>query len=109
MTWEIFLGIGSLLSFLVVVTGPLMKLNTNITKLGHAVDTLQSSITRLEQENDKSHKRIWEHSEVQDAKIAEHETRLNNFEHTLIMAEKMNPELQGLHAVVSLHSQLKEQ
>ncbi len=98
MTWEIFLGLAALLSFIIAVTGPMIKLNTSITKLNNSVDVLQSAIERIEKDNEKSHKRLWEHNNEQDEIIAEHSKKINNIEHTMIMTERLHPELLGLHS-----------
>lgn len=97
MTWEIFLGIVALVTFVIAITGPMMKLNTSITKLNNSVDVLRDAINRLEQDNEKSHKRLWDHNNEQDEIIAAHSKKISNIEHTMIMTERLHPELTGLH------------
>lgn len=104
MTWEIFLGIAALISFVIAITGPMMKLNTSITKLNNAVDVLRDALDRIEKDNDKSHKRLWEHNGIQDELIAEHSKKINNIEHTMIMTEKLHPELTGLYTQLNKES-----
>lgn len=106
MTWEIFLGIAALFSFVIAVTGPMMKLNTSIIKLNNSVEVLQNAIDKMEEDNNKSHKRIWDHLETVDNKIEDHEKRLSNLEYTMIMTEKLHPEVPSIHTMVNLHSQL---
>ena len=89
MTWEIFLGIVALVGFIISVTTPLIKLNSSITKLNAGVDTLQAALDRIEEENEKSHKRIWEHNEEQDVKLTNHENRIVKIETKM---EIMHPE-----------------
>lgn len=101
MTWEIFLGIAALLSFVIAVTGPMLKLNTSITKLNASVDVLKNAIDRIEEDNEKSHKRIWEHNDEQDKILAEHTRKISNIEHTMDVTERLHPELTGLRASVS--------
>lgn len=101
MTWEMFLGIAALVSFIIAITGPMMKLNTSITKLNDSVEVLRNAIDKIEQDNENSHRRIWEHNDEQDDKINAHEKRINNLEHTMIMAERLHPELAGLHSQFS--------
>lgn len=98
MTWEIFLGIAALFSFVIAVTGPMIKLNTSITKLNASVDVLKDAIDRIDADNEESHKRIWKHNDEQDEIIAEHAKKINNIEHTMIMTERLHPELTGLHS-----------
>jgi len=97
MTWEIFLGIAALVTFVIAITGPMMKLNTSITKLNNSVDVLRDAINRIEQDNEKSHKRLWDHNSEQDEIIAAHSKKISNIEHTMIMTERLHPELTGLH------------
>lgn len=98
MTWEIFLGIVALVGFIISITTPLMKLNTSITKLNNSVDVLKDAIDRIDAENEESHKRIWKHNDEQDVILAEHSKKINNIEHTMIMTERLHPELMGLHS-----------
>lgn len=80
MNWEIFLGIVAIVSFVISVTTPLMKLNTSITKLNNSVDTLKTAIDKIESENEKGHKRIWDHNDEQDVIIGQHEQRITKIE-----------------------------
>ena len=98
MTWEIFLGIVALLTFVISITGPMLKLNTSITKLNASVDVLKEAIDRIDADNEESHKRIWKHSDEQDVILAEHTRKISNIEHTMIMTERLHPELTGLHS-----------
>ena len=102
MTWEIFLGIAALLSFVIAITGPMLKLNTSITKLNASVDVLKDAIDRIDEDNEKSHKRLWDHNTEQDELIEDHAQRINNIEHTLIITEKYHPEFNNMF------TQLKE-
>lgn len=101
MTWEIFLGIVALIGFVISVMTPIIKLNTSITKLNVALTALQTSMDRIEDENTKSHRRIWSHNDNQDALIENHERRLSDIEHTMDVTEKLHPELVGLRVVTT--------
>lgn len=101
MTWEIFLGIGGIVSFVVAVAGPMLKLNTSITKLNASVDVLKAAIERLEEDNTNSHRLIWDHNDEQDKLIATNTRRIDAIEHTMDITEKLHPELTGLRASVS--------
>lgn len=98
MTWEIFLGIAALLSFIIAITGPMLKLNTSITKLNDSVDVLKEAIDRIDADNEEGHKELWKHNDEQDEMLAEHSKKLSNIEHTMIMTERLHPELTGLHS-----------
>lgn len=101
MTWEIFLGIVALVGFIAAITGPMIKLNTSITKLNDSVGVLQSAIDRIENDNKESHKRLWDHNNEQDEVIANHTRRLDNIEHTMDVTERLHPELTGLRQNLS--------
>ena len=96
MSWEIFLGISALVGFVLSITGPILKLNTSITQLNASVDVLKTAIERIENNNNTSHKEIWDHNDEQDEIIAEHDKRITDIEHTLDVAGKLHPELVGL-------------
>ena len=98
MTWEIFLGIAALIAFIASVTGPMLKLNTSITKLNASVDVLKDAIDRIDKDNEEGHKRIWKKNDEQDEILAEHTRKISNIEHTMIMTERLHPELTGLHS-----------
>lgn len=104
MTWEIFLGIVALVGFVISIVTPLMKLNTSITKLNNSVDVLKDAIDRIDNNNEESHKRIWKHNDEQDELIAEHSRKISNIEHTMIMTEKLHPELTGLYTQLNKES-----
>lgn len=95
MTWEIVVGLIALIGFFITVTTPIMKLNTSIVQLKDSIETLQKAMDKMDIENEKSHKRIWEHNDEQDETLAEHERRLTSIEHTMDIAEKLHPELLG--------------
>lgn len=100
MTWEIFLGLVTLVGFIVSVMTPIIKLNSSITKLNVALGALQSSMTKIENDNTESHRRIWSHNDSQDSLIENHEKRLTNIEHTMDITEKLHPELVGIRSTI---------
>ena len=101
MTWEIFLGVAAIISFIIAVTGPMLKLNTSITKLNGSVEVLKGALDKIEADNEKSHRRIWEHNEEQDRLIASNTKRISDIEHTMDITEKLHPELLGLRSSLS--------
>lgn len=92
MTWEIFLGLVALFGFLAAICGPLLKLNGNIVRLNDSLHVLQQAMDKIDADNEKSHKRIWEHNEEQDEKIEEHEHRINSLERNWDIAEHLHPD-----------------
>lgn len=59
MTWEIFVGIGVLVSFMIAVISPILKLNKSITELNCTMKTLNENMA-------KNEKRITKHGEQID-------------------------------------------
>ena len=55
---------------------PIVSLTSSITKLTTVVDRLQKDVESLTSKNSDSHRRLWEHSSGQDAKIEDHEKRI---------------------------------
>lgn len=102
MTWEIFLGLGVIVSFIAAIVAPMLKLNTSITKLNSSVDVLKAAIDRIEGDNKESHKRLWDHNKEQDEIIAEHSKEITNFKHVVLIAEQMSPNIKGLHNELNL-------
>ena len=96
MTWEIFLGIVALIGFIITVMTPIIKLNTSITKVNIALESLQASMNKIDNDNTESHRRIWNHNDSQDALIENHEKRKSDIKHTMDITEKLHPELTGI-------------
>lgn len=92
MTWEIFLGIVAIVGFVATLCGPLVKLNSNIVRLNDSLHVLQQAMDKIDEDNEKSHKRIWEHNNEQDNKLEEHERRINGLEHNWDIAEHLHPD-----------------
>lgn len=78
--YEIILVIIYLVTFGIAVCTPILKLNTTITKLISATESLKASQENLTESNYKSHKRIWESLDVHDEKISDHEHRITAIE-----------------------------
>ena len=78
--WNIFLIIGELAAFLVVVVPPIVKLNTSIVKLTESINHIEKDYKDAQLKNTESHRRIWDKNEEQDDRLEEHEIRINNLE-----------------------------
>lgn len=59
----------------------MIRLNTTLTKLNDKFDTLDERLTDVSASNHASHRRLWEHEEMQDSKLHDHETRIQILEH----------------------------
>ena len=85
--WEVFGVITALVAFVAAIVGPLIKLNTSITRLTETAAHLTEKIGQLvrdmaaqEEKSSESHRRIWAKNDEQDATLADHETRITVLE-----------------------------
>ena len=78
--WNVFLVIVALVSFIIAVCGPMLKLNTTMTKLIDAVKYLEGSLEKMSSANDRTHERLWKEIDHHDERLHEHETRLRLIE-----------------------------
>lgn len=79
--WGVVGVIVVLLGLLATVTAPMIRLNTTLTKLNDKFDTLDERLTDVSASNHASHRRLWEHEEMQDNQLHDHETRIQILEH----------------------------
>lgn len=80
--WEVFGIIVAVVSFIILVGTPAIKLSSCITKLNAVLDRLERSIAELKMDNQRSHDHIWE-------KLDEHEERIKANEKNIIRLEKV--------------------
>lgn len=87
MEWTTVTVIIALVGLVVTVTTPLIKLNSNITRLTVVLDTIKAELEEQKKalsaqraDSKESHRRIWVHNDEQDAVLNDHETRLRVLE-----------------------------
>lgn len=78
--WGVVGVIIAVVGLIVTICGPLVKLISSISKLNTTIEILGKTVREMETSSHESHKRLWEHNEVQDKQIANHETRLQIIE-----------------------------
>lgn len=78
--WTVVAVLGGLVSLGVAIIKPIVSLTRAITQLTVTVDDLQKDLSDFALKNRDSHARLWQHNEKQDARLDEHERRLNNVE-----------------------------
>lgn len=78
--WDVLLVIGEIIALILLVGGPILKLNTTLTKLMVQLEDLTASYKKSESSNSKAHGRIWEELEKHDETLNDHETRLQLME-----------------------------
>ena len=87
MEWTVVGVIVTLVGLALAVGGPVLKLNGSITRLTTLLQAIEQRLDTLEQgakeqrtHAAESHRRIWAHAEDQDARIDNHETRIQLLE-----------------------------
>ena len=78
--WEMFLAIGTLVSFIIAICGPMLKLNTTLTKLIDKAETLEKSFEKTQNSNHDVHEKIFTELEDHEHLLNDHETRLQLME-----------------------------
>ena len=78
--WETFLTLGTIVSFVIAIGGPMLKLNTTLTKVIDKAETLEKSFERTQSSNHDVHKRMWNELEEHGEILHDHETRLQLME-----------------------------
>lgn len=78
--WEVFLTIGTLATFIIAIVGPMLKLNTTLTKLADKADSLKETFEKTQTSNHNVHQRIWDELGEHGEKLNDHETRLQLME-----------------------------
>ena len=78
--WTVVVALGVLCSLGAAIIRPIVSLTRAITQLTVTVDELQKDLSDFASKNHDSHARLWQHNEKQDARLDEHERRLNTVE-----------------------------
>lgn len=87
MEWTTVTVIISLVGLIVTVTTPLIKLNSNITRLTVILDGIKAELEEQKKalsaqkaDSRESHRRLWAHNDEQDNILNDHETRIRVLE-----------------------------
>lgn len=82
--WGVVGVIVVLVGLFTAICVPLIKATKesvkSMTELNVTMRNLADKLTNLESNNTEAHRRIWQHSEDQDARINDHETRITIIE-----------------------------
>ena len=78
--WGVITVIAALVDLGAAICGPIIKLNTSITKLTETMRNVGERLNRLDEDNHDSHKRLWDKNEEQDNRLGDHETRIHLLE-----------------------------
>lgn len=78
--WETFLTIVTIVSFMIAVCGPMLKLNTTLTRVLDKAEALEKSFEKTQKSNDNVHDDMWDELEDHGKKLNDHETRIRIME-----------------------------
>lgn len=74
--WSVVETLVVILGLFAAVGAPVIKLITSISELTSTVRELKNDFLSLTAKNTDSHRRIWAHNDVQDARLDDHEKRI---------------------------------
>ena len=80
MTWEIFLGIVALVTFVITVVKTIVPLIEAIIRLTDKLESLEKKVDGIEGNSNKAHDELWEHNDKQDAILQDHAMRLHDLD-----------------------------
>ena len=80
MEWTVITVLVALVGLLATVGAPVIKLNSNLTKLTVLLDTLKNDMQEQKKSAKESHRRLWGHNHEQDGRIENHEKRITLLE-----------------------------
>ena len=87
MEWTTVTVIIAIVGLIATVTTPLIKLNSNITRLNVVLDSIKSELEEQKKalcaqqaDSRESHRRLWAHNDEQDTTLNDHETRIRVLE-----------------------------
>lgn len=78
--WGVFGVIVALVGFAAAIVTPIIKLNTNITRLTVTIENILREQESAKSANGKSHDRIWKELEEHGGQLGEHENRITKIE-----------------------------
>ena len=78
--WQVVGVIIALVGLVGAIVGPIIKLNTNITRLTVTMETIARQLSDQEESNHKSHERLWKKNDEQDRKLESHGKALTEHE-----------------------------
>lgn len=78
--WEVVLVLVALAGLFATVGGPVIKLNSAITKQSVLLESLDKQLAQISKDKAEAHRRLWAHNEEQDKILSDHETRIKVLE-----------------------------
>lgn len=79
--WNVLYVVGVAIIFGISIGAPLLKLNSNITRMNVILEVFQKQVENDKKTNAEEHTALWDKSEKHEETINDHETRLQLIEH----------------------------
>lgn len=80
MEWQVVGVIVVLVGLAGSIIGPVIKLNSSITRLTVTMERLVRDMDAFKESSHDAHQRLWEKNDEQDKIINDHETRITSLE-----------------------------
>ena len=80
MTWDIALGIFSLVTLVITIIKTVVPLTNAITRLTDKFENLDRKVGDMESDEAEVNKALWEHNHKQDRTLQEHAMRLHDLD-----------------------------
>ena len=81
MTWEVFLGISAIVSFVVLIGKPIYSSAKNTATMATELKNFNENFERFRAKNEEEHNELWDKNDEQDEHINDHEKRIWHIEH----------------------------
>jgi hypothetical protein len=79
--WNIVLVLAELIGLFVLVGKPILTLNKTIAEFNTELKNMKARVDAMECDKHEAHKELWQHNDMQDEKLSDHETRIRVLEH----------------------------
>ena len=80
MEWQVVGVIVVLVGLAGSIIGPVIKLNSSITRLTVTMERLVKDVDVIKENSHDAHQRLWEKNDEQDKALNDHETRITTLE-----------------------------
>ena len=78
--WDVVVVIIALVGLFFTIGKPILTLISTMDKLSFTCSELSNKFGTFEKDNKDSHERLWEHNEIQDNALNDHEQRISHLE-----------------------------
>lgn len=78
--WNIVLVLAELIGLFVLVGKPILTLNKTMAEFNTEMKNIKEQVKKLERDDNDAQKELWQHNDIQDERISDHETRIRVLE-----------------------------